>query len=263
MSRRSPGTPLIFLYHSITPYDEDPFQVTIHPRRLREQLGWLRRRRLRGTSVGHVLAARAEGNSRGLVALTFDDGYADFVEYALPILAEYGFSATLFALSGRLGGWNAWDAGGPRKALMTAAQLREVAQAGIEIGSHGHGHIRLASAPREALQEEVFGSRDTLRALTGQPVDGFCYPWGDVSAEVVEQVRAAGYGYACGVWHSTLPRPFALHRTYLHDGDHSWRLDAKRMRHLATSTGRLRLLQPRPPAPSTPPDVGTPAGRPR
>jgi peptidoglycan/xylan/chitin deacetylase (PgdA/CDA1 family) len=248
MNRRD-ALPLVVLYHSISPYDEDPFQVTVSPQRFREQMEWLARRGLRGTSVAEVLAADGEGRSGGLVALTFDDGYADFAEHALPVLQEHGFSATLFALSGRPGGWNAWDAGGPRKTLLTEDELGAVAATGIEIGSHGSMHVRLPAVDDAQLHDEVVGSRERLRAVTGQEVGGFCYPWGDVSRRTTDVVAAAGYDYACAVWHSPLPSRYALPRTLFHDGDSGWRLDAKRLRHVLTRTGRLRLLRPRPPAP--------------
>lgn len=248
---RTPATPLVLLYHSVSPEADDPFEVTVGPRRFAEQMAWLHRRGLRGTSVGELLAAHARGGSasRGLVGLTFDDGYVDVLRHALPVLAGHGFSATVFALSGRLGGWNAWDSGGPRKPLMTAHQLREAASAGIEIGSHGSRHVRLPTVGPDALDEEIRGSRERLQAITGQPVGGFCYPWGVTSRQVVDRVRAAGYDYACAVWHTGLPDPYAayaLPRTYLHDGDHGWRLDAKRWRHRLTCRGRLGLLRPRP-----------------
>ncbi len=86
-----------------------------HAERLDAQLGWLRRRGLRGVSVAGLLAARARGEDRGLVGLTFDDGYADFVTHALPCLRRHGCGATLFVLPGRLGADNAWDPLGPRK----------------------------------------------------------------------------------------------------------------------------------------------------
>lgn len=235
--------PLILMYHSISPYDEDPFEVTITPHRFEQQMRWLSRRGLRGISVRELLDAQSKGHSRKLVGLTFDDGYEDFLTYALPILNRFGYTATVFALAGRLGGTNVWDAGGPIKSLLTADQLRQVAAAGIEIGSHGFTHVRLSPASGKQLDGELVRSRAVLREITGQTVDGFCYPYGDLTGRVVDAVRVAGYDYGCAVWRCDLTSRHALPRTYVHDGDHSWRLDAKRIRHLLTTKDRFRLLR--------------------
>ena len=81
------GMPAIAMFHSVSPYDEDPYLVTVTPERFDRQMRWPRRRGLRGVSVSELMAACRDGNGRGLIGLTFDDGYADFIEYALPVLA--------------------------------------------------------------------------------------------------------------------------------------------------------------------------------
>src|SRR6476659_9835700 len=93
--------PLVLMYHSVSPYDEDPYEATITPKRFEQHMRWLRGRGLRGVCMAELLSTRAEGRSRGLVGLTFDDGYQDFVTYAMPILQRYGFTATAFVLAGR------------------------------------------------------------------------------------------------------------------------------------------------------------------
>ena len=79
--------------------------------------------------MGELLDAPAEGRAHRLVGLTFDDGYADFVTNAMPVPQRYGFTATAFVLAGRLGGENAWIQPGPRKPLLTAAHVHEIARA--------------------------------------------------------------------------------------------------------------------------------------
>jgi peptidoglycan/xylan/chitin deacetylase (PgdA/CDA1 family) len=192
---------------------------------------WLARRGLRGTSVRDLLAARAAGRGKGLVGLTFDDGYADFAQHALPVLQRFGFGATVFVIAGRLGRDNGWDPEGPRKPLMDARQVRDLAQAGIEIGSHGLRHVRLPAA-RDVLAEEVGGSRHILQEITGEPVGGFCYPYGDIDATAVGRVRELGY--ACAIWASAYTGRHALPRTYIGEADTAPRLWAKRARHQLT-----------------------------
>ncbi len=104
------------------------------------------------------------------------------------MLRQHGFGATVFVIAGRLGGDNAWDPEGPRKRLMDAPEVWALAQAGIEIGSHGLRHVRLPGAG-DTLAEEVGESRRILREVTGKPVGGFCYPYGDLDAGAVTQVR--------------------------------------------------------------------------
>ena len=144
------GMPMVLMYHSVQPYTDDPYLVTVGPPRFEQQMRWLSRRGLRGVSIAELLAARAAGAGKGLVGLTFDDGYADFAEYALPVLQRYGFTATVFVIAGRLGGDNVWDPAGPRKPLLDAAQVRRLAEAGVEIGSHGMQHVSTARGPRRA-----------------------------------------------------------------------------------------------------------------
>jgi peptidoglycan/xylan/chitin deacetylase (PgdA/CDA1 family) len=226
--------PLVLMYHSVEPYDTDPYQVTVHPERLDRQLRWLRRRGMRGVSMRELLQARREGRGHGLAGLTFDDGYTDFVTEVLPALDRYGFTATVFVVAGALGGHNSWDEPGPRKTLMTAADVRNVADAGMEVGSHSMSHIRLPESTDEELAEEVRRSREVLAELAGRPVTGFCYPYGAVGEREVQAVRAAGYDYACAVYASPLAGRHALPRTFIGDKDTSPRLFAKLARHRLT-----------------------------
>jgi peptidoglycan/xylan/chitin deacetylase (PgdA/CDA1 family) len=227
------GMPMLLMYHSVQPYTEDPYLVTVGPRRFEQQMGWLRRRGLRGVSIAELLAARAAGTGKGLIGLTFDDGYADFAEYALPVLRRYGCTATVFVIAGRMGGDNVWDAAGPRKPLLDADQVAALAAAGLEIGSHGLRHVSLPAAHR-TLADETGGSRRILQDVTGQPAGGFCYPYGHLDAEVVGAVRDAGYDYGCAIWPSEHVGRHALPRTYIGDADTSPRLWAKSTRHWLT-----------------------------
>jgi peptidoglycan/xylan/chitin deacetylase (PgdA/CDA1 family) len=232
--RRGSAMPMVLMYHSVAPYEQDPYGITVSPARFERQMRWLRRRGLRGVSMGVLLSAWRAGRVRGLIGLTFDDGYADFVEHALPVLAQCGFGATAFPVAGLLGGHNDWDPDGPRKPLMTAAQVRHVADAGIEIGSHGLRHIPLPGTPAAALAAEAAESRAILQAASGQEVAGFCYPWGYLDAATVVAVQAAGYSYGCAIWRTPEAGLFALTRAYIDDDDTCVHLVAKEIKHVLT-----------------------------
>lgn len=225
--RPAGGVPWVAMYHSVGDCSDDPYRVTITPERLAGQLAWLRRRGLRGVSVAELLAARARGGGRDLVGLTFDDGYADFLTGALPVLTAHGCTATLFVLPGRLGGDNAWDPLGPRKPLLSADGIRRAAAAGVEIGSHGLTHVDLTRADDPTLAAETAGSRALLSRLTGAPVDGFCYPYGTLDRRTVDAVRNAGYTYACAIDPGALAGPHALPRVHVGQRDTPVRLFLK------------------------------------
>lgn len=233
-ARTLAGTvPWVAMYHSVDDCSDDPYRVTVTPDRLDAQLGWLRRRGLRGVPVAELLAARARGGEGGrdLVGLTFDDGYADFVEHALPRLRRWECGATLFVLPGRLGGDNAWDPLGPRKPLLSADGIRHAAAEGVEIGSHGLTHMDLTEADDATLRAETADSMALLSKLTGAAVTGFCYPYGMVDARAADAVRAAGYAYACAIDPGPLTGPHALPRVHVGQHDTAVRLLLKTRLH--------------------------------
>src|SRR5204862_10841 len=95
----------------------------------------------------------------GLVAITFDDGFASVARTAWPLLAERGLTATVFCVAGYLGGANDWPTqatGAPRLPLADAASLTALAAEGVELGAHG-------STP--AL-EEIRGWRVLIRSFS-------------------------------------------------------------------------------------------------
>jgi len=222
--------PWILTYHSVSDPTDDPYGITVSADRLDEQLTWLGRRGLRGVGVAALLRARASGK-RDLVGLTFDDGYADFLDEALPVLLAHGCTATVFVLPGRPGGSNDWDPLGPRRPLLTEEGVRTVAAAGMEVGSHGMLHRDLTALSDEELRQETHGSRNALRRLLRRTPSGFCYPYGTADRRVVESVRQAGYAYGCALVPGPLPGPLALPRTHVSHADRGARLRAKEVRH--------------------------------
>jgi peptidoglycan/xylan/chitin deacetylase (PgdA/CDA1 family) len=221
--------PMILMYHGVADVPEDPNLLCVSPGRFAEQMDWLERRGLRGVSVATLVEAMRAGRQRGLVGITFDDGYLSVLEAALPQLQRRGFGASAYIISNRIGSTNEWDEG-PSWPLMTASQVRELAAAGIEIGSHAATHMRLAGVSPEQLTAEVRASRASLSALLGTEIRGFAYPYGSMDAAARRAVRDAGYEYACAVEASTAEIGLmALPRLYVGQQDDAVRMTAKRL----------------------------------
>jgi peptidoglycan/xylan/chitin deacetylase (PgdA/CDA1 family) len=229
--------PSTWMYHSVSDSTApDPHLLRVHPDRLESQLGLLRKAGIRGVSLDEALRARARGERTRLVALTFDDGYADFRERAMPLLERYGMTATVYVVSDRLGRTNDWDLDAPQLGLMTPDDVRAAAAAGHEVGSHGANHIHLTGATPEQLRQETAGSRATLEDVLQQPVRGFCFPYGDHDDAAVAAVEAAGYAYACVTNEYGGNGAFRIPRYYVGQRDDALRLITKAVRHRIRST---------------------------
>ena len=159
------------------------------------------------------------------IALTFDDGFADFYHNAVPILRQYGFTATVYLVSDRIGSINTWDAHqlNAEKPLMNWQMINELKQNGITFGSHTRTHPFLTELSAHQAEEEIAGSKAALEEQLGCPVNHFCYPSGNYNDNIVELVKNAGYKTATvtaqGYIHPgddpfTLKRLFIKYRTY-------------------------------------------------
>lgn len=188
---RRPGAPIL-MYHQVGPHRKgsrlNKWRVTEAD--FERQLAHLDACGLRGVSLREHLA-----NPSGRHAvLTFDDGFLGVATHALPHLVARGFTATVFVVSGKLGGTNDWDRDeSPADPLLSEGGVRELHAAGIEIGSHGETHRALTEVDDAELFRQTAGSRERLEDVIGAPVATFCYPYGAFDDRVVEAVRAAGY----------------------------------------------------------------------
>lgn len=191
----------ILTYHQIeappprgTPYRS----LVVSPGAFARQMGLLKLLGYTGLSMS-ALQPYLVGEKHGkVVGITFDDGYVNNLQYALPVLQGHGFSATCYMVSGQMAGTNVWDQGKavPAKPLMDAAQLRAWVAGGQELGAHTVTHADLPALAPAAALEEIVGCKRVLEAVIGSLVTQFCYPYGRFTPQHVAAVREAGYAAA-------------------------------------------------------------------
>jgi peptidoglycan/xylan/chitin deacetylase (PgdA/CDA1 family) len=205
----------VLMYHEIAEPPETYDRLAVAPSAFARQLAYLRDEGLRTITAGALVAALAAGETLPprVAVLTFDDGYENFYSRALPLLDEYGCTATLFVTSG----WVADPAqqpGVPAR-MLSWQQVAEAAAAGVEIAAHSRRHPQLDQIPQRLLREELYESKARLEDKLGFDVPGMAYPYGYSDARVRQVTRDTGYGYACSVNNATLTAasdPFALPR---------------------------------------------------
>ncbi|MFI7602967.1 polysaccharide deacetylase family protein [Actinoplanes sp. NPDC049681] len=205
------------MYHSVSAVAGPMRDLAVPPKRLAEQLSALTAAGYRLVGLTEALDLLEQGCTDKLIAVTFDDGYRDFLTEAVPVLAEAGAGATLYASVGHLGEYADWlgrwspDFG----KLLTWDELAEVADAGIEIGNHSLVHHPLDVLPAAQLREETVRSKDELEQRLGRRVRSFAYPHGYNGAKVRAAVLAAGHDNATEVGrrlHTPGERRFAVPR---------------------------------------------------
>jgi peptidoglycan/xylan/chitin deacetylase (PgdA/CDA1 family) len=196
--RRRAGRFPILLYHRIAETAPDPALApyAVRPADFRRQMALLRRMGFTTVRPEDVLAARRGERTlpTRAVWVTFDDGYADFEDVAVPILRANGQTATVFVASALVGRNATWDAPGHR--LLGWDALRRVVAAGCSVQAHGAHHGRLTLLSDADLASEIAESRDALTTGLGVAPIVFAYPFGDHDARVRRAVAAAGYGLA-------------------------------------------------------------------
>ena len=188
------GVPIL-MYHSIGGSD----RLAVRPEAFAEQMAYLHEHGFTPLPFG----GPARPADRPVV-ITFDDGYADFHEHALPVLDRFGFPATVFVTTGWLRDAGPFTAGRPPGRMLTWRQTEEIAASGVEIGAHSHSHAQLDQLGGAALREELHRSKQLLQDRLGRAVGTMAYPYGYSSARVRREARAAGYDLACAVANSVM-----------------------------------------------------------
>lgn len=169
------------------------------------------------TVSGLVDAVEAGALPPRPLVVTFDDGRADFVEHAVPVLARHAVPSTMYVVSGHVGATSSWLGidGEDDQPMMSWPELGAVVEAGHEVGAHSRTHPELDLLDEDRATAEIAGSRRELEDGLGNAVRSFAYPHGYHSRRTVAATVAAGFDSACAVadrWSWPDEHRFALSR---------------------------------------------------
>ena len=230
----------ILMYHQVGEFErpESHRATFCHIRRFKAQMAYLYRFGYRVISLQAALDGLfGHGDlPRHSIVLTFDDGYDNFNQNAFPVLARFGFPATVFLVSELLGRKAEWlaDDGRHAPSLMDKITIRKLRLNNITFGSHTLTHPFLTRIDRARQASEIADSKSVLEDVLGEEVEFFCYPAGDYNEEVVKLAREAGYqaGLTCDRGAATSNEdPLTLPRKAISFGDslvgYFWKLHMK------------------------------------
>ena len=181
-----------------------------------------------------LLTREAVSDPRFAIALTFDDGYADFHRNVVPILQEFDAPATVFVVTGTLQDRTNSHDGGCHRYLNRNELLALTDEPLVTIGNHTRTHPRLADFDDLGrIRTEILGAKHDLEEL-GIAVDRFCYPYGSVDSRSHEIVRRT-HDCAVTVRDGLIPRAPRRHRLPRVNGAHrEFPLSARLLLHLVT-----------------------------
>lgn len=196
---------MVLFYHRVADYW--PNDWTLSTRQFARHVRWLKRHFELVSLADAQDRIRSASNPRPVVSITFDDGYADNCDFALPLLNRERIPCTYFVSTDHVCQGRPFphdqSAGRPLR-TNTIAQLRQWADAGIEIGAHTRTHADLGKVTDPAqLYDELVTSRDDLSQAIGRPIRFFAFPYGqleNMSAAAIALARDSQFEAICSAY---------------------------------------------------------------
>lgn len=196
----------ILVYHRVADISHDPLQLCVSSHNFREQIIDLKKHCNLVTLSHMVDDLKLRKVKKKTVAITFDDGYADNLYTALPILEELNVPATIFIATGNTNSQEEfyWDKNtnkADRGRPMTIEEIKKIsAHPLIEIGAHTVNHPNLRKINTDEQSAEIMQSKIMLEEISGKQISGFAYPFGSqksFSKKTISEVKKAGFHFAC------------------------------------------------------------------
>lgn len=225
----------ILTYHSVNGHR--PHETDIAPGVFDRHMAFLKRAACPVAFSDAIETALPESACGRYVVVTLDDGYADNLTRAAPILQRHGVPAACFLTVGHIDSQELMPHDKTctveQAGLLTWTQVHDLKQAGVLLGSHAVTHTRLALLPEDEIRRQLRESKQMIERHLGDPVTLLSYPYGrhgDYDATVVRQARDAGYKAAATArhgWNAAHADRYQLRRIGIDASDTLFTLRAK------------------------------------
>ncbi len=159
------------------------------------QLKFLKKRNFNFLTFKDILQENYDPNKRNII-ITFDDGCNSLYYNAFPVLKKYGIKAVVYIVTNSIGEENViWEQNENKNPLdiLSVDQIKEMAEFGIEFGSHSMNHKHLGQLSENELIEDLSESKRVLENILNNEVYSIAYPYGTYSNKVLEITAKTGY----------------------------------------------------------------------
>ena len=173
----------VLVYHAVDGEIDslsDPYKINIKPALFKMHMAYVAKRKER-------------------FRVTFDDGYGSLYRNAFPVVREYGIKSTLFLTTEYIDGKVAFGHFFDDKCLpapLTWSEIKQIKDAGVELGSHSLTHTNITGLNDEKIYSEAFFSKKRIEDMTGHSVTSFSYPFGNAASfneRTEKNLKQAGY----------------------------------------------------------------------
>jgi peptidoglycan/xylan/chitin deacetylase (PgdA/CDA1 family) len=188
----------ILLYHRIVRKSDaiGKHKIYVFEQQFEKQLAYLKENNFSTITFKDLLNAKPDEDFSKKIILTFDDGYEDNYTLLFPLLKKYGFTAVIYLVTKlHRNEWGIAE-GEPACNLMTAAQINEMSDYGIEFGGHTCTHKALNEISIEHAKTEIEDCNIDVKKILGKDVHSFAYPFGGINKGVKTLMENSGVPFA-------------------------------------------------------------------
>lgn len=212
----------ILFYHRVANHTKNGW--SIRNKNFERHIDWIEQNAT-PASLDEIRLSQLKGSrSKAMVGVTFDDGYGENCEFAIPLLVERKIPVTYFVSTHYVETGEPFPhdtANGNPLRPNTIAEVKRMASDGIEIGAHSHTHLDFGkSLGKKQLKIEISDVRKKLQDWTGQSIDYFAFPYGlkaNITQVAIDAVFEAGHkSFVCAAGGFNLPGGKANHLVRCH-----------------------------------------------